>query len=229
MKQNPRPFQPFDRRSTRPQRHRPTGSSRGAIGAGCAVALGLAALAAVVVGWGIASYNGLIGAQETVEQRWAEVENQYKRRYDLIPQLVETVKGAARFEQETLTAVTEARAQVGRALLPEGLPTDPAELERYLSAQQTLSGALGRLFAVAEDYPELRATESFLSLQDQLEGTENRIAVARGDYTQAVLAYNRRVRAFPGNLLAGTFGFEELPQFRAEAQETTAPRVDFRD
>ena len=205
----------------------PFPARRGALGAGCAVGLVLAALVVIAVILGVTSYNGLVGSQETVAQRWAEVENQYKRRYDLIPQLVETVKGAANFEQETLTAVTEARASVGRVSLPENLPTDQAQLDQYVRAQQSLGATLGRLFVVAENYPELRATEAFRSLQDQLEGTENRIGVARNDYTVAVRDFNTRVRTFPRNLIAGMFGFAELPQFQTDPAQSEAPKVDF--
>jgi len=199
----------------------------GGIGVGAAVGLGLLLLLLVFVGGFVASYNGLVKDQERAEQSWAEVENQYKRRYELIPNLVETVKGVAEFEQSTMTAVTEARASVGRAQLPSGLPTDQAQLNAYIQAQQSLGGAIGRLFAVSENYPQLRATESFLSLQDQLEGTENRIAVARNDYTQSVFAYNTSVRSFPRNVVAGLFGFEKLPQFTVAEEETAVPKVEF--
>src|SRR5690606_12218432 len=131
---------------------------------------------------GIGKYNSLVTEREKVAAAWSEIDNQYQRRYELIPNLVETVKGAADFERSTLEAVVEARASVGRVQLPAELPTDPAQLDAYLRAQQGLGAALGRLFAVAESYPQLKATQNFLSLQDQLEGTENRIAVARRDY-----------------------------------------------
>jgi LemA protein len=180
---------------------------------------------AVLFLWG--GYNGLVSAEEDTAQRWAQVENQYKRRYDLVPNLVETVKGAADFEQSTLTELTEARASVGRAQLPERLPTDQAQLDAYVRAQQGLGSALGRLFAVSENYPQLRATEAFRDLQSQLEGTENRITVAREDYTRAVADYNKRVRRFPTNLVAALTGFETLPQFSVDEIETTVPQVEF--
>jgi LemA protein len=201
---------------------------RGAgIGLGAALGIGFLLLLLVIGGVFASSYNGLVSRQEAVDQSWAEVENQYKRRYDLIPNLVETVKGVAEFEQSTMTAVTEARASVGRVQLPSGLPTDQAQLDAYIAAQQSLGGALGRLFAVSENYPQLRASQSFLSLQDQLEGTENRIAVARNDYTRSVQDFNTNVRTFPRNLVAGMFGFEKLPQFSVPEEETAVPKVGF--
>ena len=143
-----------------------------------------------------------------------------------MPQLVETVKGAADFEKSVLTDVIEARASVGRVQLPE-VPTDPAQLEAYMRAQQGLSGALGRLFAVAEQYPTLRATENFLSLQDQLEGTENRITTARNDYIEASRAYNTDVRRFPGNLVAGMLGFEAAAPIPVGESDRERPEIDF--
>jgi LemA protein len=201
---------------------------RGAISKGCAIGAGvvvLIVLVPVMLLW--SGYNGLVGSQEDASQRWAQVENQYKRRYELIPNLVETVKGVADFEQSTLQAVTDARASVGRVQLPSDLPTDQESLNAYVRAQQGLGSALGRLFAVSENYPQLRATESFLDLQSQLEGTENRIAVAREDYTRAVAAYNKKVRRFPSNLVAALTGFEVLPQFTVPEEETAVPQVDF--
>jgi LemA protein len=203
-------------------------SRRGAIGKGCLVA-GLVVLIplALIAMVAFSGYNGLVSDQENVKQKWAQVENDYKRRYELVPNLVATVQGSADFEKSTLTEVTEARAQVGRVQMPSELPTDPAQLEAYMRAQQSLSASLGRLFAVAEAYPELKSTEGFLNLQHQLEGTENRITVAREDYTVAVRQYNTRRRKFPMNLLAGMFGFEELPQFTVPPEETAVPPVKF--
>ena len=201
---------------------------RGAVSKGCAIGAAVVLVPLVLVVlflWG--GYNGLVSSQEDASQTWAQVENQYKRRYDLIPNLVETVQGARDFEQETLTAVTEARASVGRAQLPSELPTDQAQLNAYLRAQQGLGSALGRLFAVSENYPQLKATEAFRDLQSQLEGTENRIAVAREDYTRAVAEFNKKVRRFPTNLVATLTGFEKLPQFSVDEVETTTPPVDF--
>jgi len=211
-----------------PSPRSPARGRRGAISKGCAIGAAVVFLIVLVPAlllW--SGYNGLVGTQEDASQRWAQVENQYKRRYDLIPNLVETVKGVADFEQSTLQAVTEARASVGRAQLPADLPTDQASLDAYVRAQQGLGAALGRLFAVAENYPQLRATESFRDLQSQLEGTENRITVAREDYTRAVATYNKKVRRFPSNLVAALTGFEALPQFTVPEAETAVPQVDF--
>jgi len=205
-----------------------SGAERGLAKAGCLIALGGALLLALILGGMLVGrYNGLVTQQEKARAAWSEIDNQYKRRYDLVPQLVSTVQGAADFERTTLEAVTEARASVGRAQLPAGLPTDPKQLQAYIAAQQGLGSALGRLFAVAEQYPELKATQSFLSLQDQLEGTENRIATARRDYIEAVRGYNTYQRRFPTNLVAGLFGFDPLAQLEAEAAERETPKVEF--
>jgi LemA protein len=137
------------------------------------------------------------------------------------------VKGAADFEKGTLEAVVNARAKVSQVQLPAGLPTDPAQLDAYIKAQQQLGGALSRLMVVAEQYPQLKATEAFRDLQVQLEGTENRITVARRDYIDAVKTYNTKVRSFPSNLLAGNFGFDTVPQFEVDAADKAVPKVDF--
>jgi LemA protein len=208
-----------------------TSARRGAIGRGLLLGLGclgvIVLLAIVAVAMGVGTYNSLVKGQENAAQKWANVENLYQRRYDLIPNLVETVKGAAAFETTTLTQVTEARASVGRAQLPSRLPEDPAEVQRYIEAQQQLGSALARLLVVSEQYPELRANQSFLSLQDQLEGTENRISVGREDYTVAVREYNTHLRGFPANVVAGMFGFDPLVQLDVPEQQQQAPRVDF--
>jgi LemA protein len=203
-------------------------SRRGAIGKGCVVAIAIvAALALLFVMIGVGGYNSLVKGQEDTKQKWANVENYYKRRFELIPNLVETVKGAANFEQSTITQVTEARASVGRAQLPADLPTDQAKLDAYIKAQAALGSALSRLMVVAENYPQLKATENFKDLQSQLEGTENRIAVAREDFTVAVKNYNTSVRSFPKNILAGIFNFQPLPQFTTPAEEQAVPKVNF--
>jgi LemA protein len=201
---------------------------RGSAKIGCLAAAGVALLLVLIVG-GIfmGRYNKLVTTQETIEAAWSEIDNQYKRRFDLIPQLVKTVQGAADFEKSTLEAVTEARASVGRAQLPAGLPTDPAQLQAYVQAQQGLGAALSRLMVVVERYPEIKANQNFLSLQDQLEGTENRIAVARRDYIEAVRIYNTTRRRFPANLIAGMFGFEKQPQMQFDAAERETPQVEF--
>lgn len=175
----------------------------------------------------VGSYNRLVEADETVEQAWANVETQYQRRADLIPNLVNTVKGAADFEGETLEAVTSARAQATSISLSVDDLSDPAMLERFQAAQSQLSGALSRLLAVSENYPQLRATEAFRDLQAQLEGTENRINTARRDYNQAVQGYNTQVRRFPTTIVASLTGFDRRTPFEAEAGAEQAPTVDF--
>lgn len=201
---------------------------RGFMKTGCLVALGAVGLIVLILAFTLAGrYNTLVAMQEKVAASWSEIDNQYKRRFDLVPQLVATVQGAADFEKSTLAAVTEARASVGRVQLPPGLPSDPAQLQAYVQAQQGLGAALGRLFAVAEQYPDIKANQNFLSLQDQLEGTENRIAVARRDYIDAVRAFNTERRRFPTNLVASMFGFEAATRLQAEAGERETPQVEF--
>lgn len=178
---------------------------------------------------GCGSYNALVGADEAVNEQWANLQSQYQRRADLIPNLVATVEGAADFERGTLQEVVEARA---RATAPEiqidaDDLDDPALVERYAEAQNALGGALGRLLAISENYPELRATENFLSLQDQLEGTENRIATERRRYNEVVTSYNRDIRTFPTNLWAGIFGFDRRVPFEAQEGAEQAPTVEF--
>jgi LemA protein len=203
-------------------------AQRGAAKVGCLVAAGVVVALVLVLGMTLVGrYNGLVGQEENVSARWSEIDNQYKRRYDLIPQLVETVKGAADFEKSTLEAVTEARASIGKAQLPQGIPTDSAQLQSYIQAQQGLSSALGRLFVVVERYPELKANQNFLDLQNQLEGTENRIAVARRDYIDSVQAYNTMRRRFPTNLVAGMMGFDEIPQLQIDESQRENPKVEF--
>jgi LemA protein len=207
---------------------RSVAAQRGSMKVGCLVAAAVAVVLVLIVGGMLVGrYNGLVTLQEKTEASWSEIDNQYKRRSDLVPQLVSTVKGAADFEKSTLEAVTEARASVGRAQLPQGVPTDPAQLQAYIQAQQGLSAALGRLMMVVERYPDIKANQNFLSLQDQLEGTENRIAVARRDYIEAVRQYNTYRRRFPTNLMAGMFGFESLPQLQIDPAERETPQVEF--
>jgi LemA protein len=203
-------------------------SQSGSVKIGCLVAAGVAlVLVAILAMTMVGRYNRLVTLQEGVEAAWSEIDNQYKRRFDLVPQLVNTVKGAADFEKSTLEAVTEARASVGRAQLPPGLPQDPQKLQAYVQAQQGLSSALGRLFVVVERYPDIKANQNFLSLQDQLEGTENRIAVARRDYIDSVRLYNTARRRFPTNLVAGLFGFDARPQLQIDEGERETPQVEF--
>ena len=175
-----------------------------------------------------ASYNRLVPLQQKVDQSWAQVQNVYQRRADLIPNLVNTVQGAANFEKSTLTEVTNARASVGRVQIdPNHAPTDAAKLQEFQAAQGQLSNALSRLLVVSERYPELRATQNFQSLQAQLEGTENRISVERGNFNTAVQDYNVAVRTFPTNLSAGIFGFRPRPFFEAQAGAEKPPTVNF--
>src|SRR5712671_356343 len=176
--------------------------------------------------WG--TYNRLVGLQQGVDTQWAQVQTVYQRRADLIPNLVNTVAGAANFEKSTLTEVTNARASVGRVQLdPSKAPTDAAQLQQFQAAQGQLSNALSRLLVVAERYPELRATQNFQNLQAQLEGTENRISVERGNFNSAVQEYNTAVRTFPTNLFAGMFGFQPRPFFEAQAGAEKPPTVNF--
>ena len=170
--------------------------------------------------------NGLNASNQEVKAKWADVQNQYQRRSDLIGNLVATVKGAAAHEQNTLTAVIEARAKATQITVnPDDLT--PEKLQQFQAAQGQLSQALGRLLMVTENYPELKANQNFRDLQAQLEGTENRIAVARRDYNESVQGYNSKVRSFPTNLLAGMFGFAPKATFEADVAAQKAPEVKF--
>jgi LemA protein len=176
---------------------------------------------------GCGSYNSLVSLDEGVANAWGNVQTQYQRRADLIPNLVNTVKGAANFEQSTLESVTNARARATQINLSVDDLNDPAKLQQFQEAQTELGRSLGRLLAVSENYPELRATEAFRDLQVQLEGTENRINTARRDYNESVQGYNTTVRRFPTNLIAGVFGFERKTAFEADAGAQDAPTVQF--
>ena len=176
---------------------------------------------------GCSTYNSMVSSEEGVEQAWANVETNYQRRADLIPNLVNTVKGAADFERETLESVTNARARATSINLSADDLSDPAKMQQFMAAQDQLSGALSRLLVVAENYPQLRATEAFRDLQAQLEGTENRINVARRDYNAAVRDYNTQIRRFPGSLVAGITGFDRRTPFEAQPGAEKAPVVDF--
>ena len=172
------------------------------------------------------SYNSMVEADENINAQWAKVENQYQRRADLVPNLVNTVKGYAAHESETLEAVIAARSKATQ------ITVDPANLteenlQKYQAAQGELSSALGKLLAITENYPDLKANQNFLELQAQLEGTENRIATERSRYTDAVNAYNKKIRKFPALITAKIFGFDAKPQFKAEASATQAPTVEF--
>lgn len=181
---------------------------------------------AIIALWGLNAYNGFIATEEELNEAWANVENQYQRRADLIPNLVATVKGYAEHEQETFEAVVDARAKATQITID---PTNATQeqLIAFQNAQGELSQALGRLIAVAESYPDLKANENFRDLQAQLEGTENRITVARQLFNETARAYNTRVRRFPNNIIAAMFGFEKKPYFQAEEGTNKAPQVEF--
>lgn len=180
----------------------------------------------LLVLFSISSYNGLVTSRETVNKTWSNVENQYQRRSDLIPNLVSTVKGAADFEKSTLTAVIEARANATSIRIDPNNMT-PEKLQQYQAAQSQVGGALSRLLAVAENYPQLKAVESFNQLQAQLEGTENRINEARRQFNDASQGYNTSRSKFPRVLFAGLFGFKERPYFEADKGTEKAPSVKF--
>ncbi len=176
------------------------------------------------------NYNKLVGLDEGVKQAWAEVQNNYQRRADLIPNLVATVKGAADFERETLESVIEARANATRPEInvdTDKLLNDPQAFQRFQQAQDNLTSALSRLLVVVERYPELKANQNYLDLQTQLEGTENRIATARRRFNETVQGFNSTARTFPTNIIAGIFGFNQKPYFEASAEAQQAPKVDF--
>lgn len=183
-------------------------------------------IVAVVVIWAVSGYNGLVTRQEKVNEAWANVETVYQRRADLIPNLVSTVKGYAAHEQETLQSVTEARAKATAMTIDPSTAT-PEELASWQRAQQEVSSALGRLLAISESYPDLKANQNFLELQQQLEGTENRISTERRKYNEMVRGYNASIRRFPKNILAGVFGFEKMTMFEAQEGAEVAPEVVF--
>ena len=194
---------------------------------GCLIAVVEAVV--IVLGcfvWVKNTYNGFVSQQEGVDAAWSQVENVYQRRADLIPNLVATVKGYAKHEQETLDKVVSARAKATQITVdPENL--NEASLKKYQEAQGELGSALGKLLAITENYPDLKANENFLQLQSQLEGTENRIAVERKNFNEVAQSYNSSIRQFPGNVLAGMFGFERKPYFEAEKGAEKAPEVNF--
>ena len=180
----------------------------------------------LVVLWAIGGYNGMVKMDEQVQNSWANVETQYQRRADLIPNLVSTVKGYAKHEQQTLEDVVKARSEATQVKVDAENLT-PEKLAAFQKAQSGVSSALGRLLAVAENYPDLKANQNFLELQSQLEGTENRITVARKDFNDTAKSYNQAIRQFPKNILAGIFGFEKKSYFEAEAGSEKAPKVEF--
>jgi len=185
--------------------------------AGCLIAAMVVVVLLVLGGVGV--YNGLVGAREAVDSQWAQVENVYQRRADLIPNLVASVKGAANFEQQTLTQVVEARSKVGQvtAQATGAILNDPQKFQQFQQAQDQLSSALSRLLVVVERYPELKAVQGFQDLMTQLEGTENRIAVERRRFNEVAQDYNTRLKRFPAVLVAGAMGFQPRPYFPAPA------------
>ncbi len=184
-------------------------------------------LALITISFSGCGYNTLVTMEEGVDGAWSQVENQYQRRADLIPNLVNTVKGYADFEKSVLTEVTEARSKVGQTQLSADDLSDPVKFQQFQDAQDQLSGALSRLLVVVEAYPELKANENFLALQAQLEGTENRIAVERKRFNDAVQAYNTEIRSFPTLITAGLFGFKDKQYFKSKEGSDQVPEVNF--
>lgn len=185
------------------------------------------AVVLLLVFWGVGQYNSLVVLDEQVNTSWSQVENQYQRRADLIPNLVETVKGYASHERETLEGVINARAKASQPIIQAGDGMTQEQLNQFQQVQGDLTSALNRLMVVVERYPELKADENFRQLQAQLEGTENRITTARMDFNNEAQQYNTKVRRFPTNIFAGLFGFHQRPYFQAEAGAEQAPQVKF--
>ncbi|HVZ00089.1 MAG TPA: LemA family protein [Dongiaceae bacterium] len=193
------------------------------------VGIAILALIVIVAVWALGSVNNIPKYEEDAHAKWAQVLNDYQRRADLIPNLVQTVKGAANFEQSTLVAVAEARAKVGTTQLPSDILTNPEAMQQFDANQGALTAALSRLLVVSEQYPELKATEGFQTLQAQLEGTENRIAVSRRDFIEAVRVYNTELKTFPGSIWHALLyrDREPMQQLQVEPQKTEVPQVDF--
>ena len=194
---------------------------------GLSVGGGLVLLLIILFVWVKNVYNNLVTLNETVNQSWSQVENQYQRRADLIPNLVNTVKGYANFERGVLTDVTNARAKVGQMNVSSDVLNNPQAFQKFQSAQNELSGALSRLLVTVENYPDLKANENFLQLQAQLEGTENRISVERRRFNETVQSYNTNIKLFPNSIFANIFGFREKQYFQATAGAETPPKVEF--
>lgn len=190
------------------------------------ILIGIVALIILIGGWLMSGYNDMVKLDENVNREWSQVENQYQRRLDLIPNLVNVVKGYASHEKETLEGVIEARAKATQTTIDPSNMTEE-QFANFQKSQDGLSGALNRLMVVVEKYPDLKATDNFKQLQAQLEGTENRITLARKDYNDAATIYNKLVRRFPNNMLAGIFGFSVRPQFKAQEGAESAPAVQF--
>jgi len=190
--------------------------------------IGIVVLGIILVLTGVGSYNKLNRLSQATDSQWAQVQSVYQRRADLIPNLVNTVSGAANFEKSTLTQVTDARASVGKVTVnANSAPTDPAQLAEFEKAQASLGGALSRLLVVSENYPNLKSNANFLALQTQLEGTENRISVERNKFNTTVQDYNTAVRSFPTVVMAGMFGYQTKPYFTATPAAQTPPTVNF--
>ncbi len=200
--------------------------SRGAIIALSIVAF-IILIGLSIIGWGVGVYNKLVSYDENVKQSWGQVENQYQRRYDLIPNLVETVKGYAKHEEEVFEKVAEARSSVGKLTITPEVLNNPQAFAKFQQAQDALSSALTRLMAVSENYPNLKADQNFLALQSQLEGTENRIAVERQRFNLGVQGYNTYVRRMPVSIIASFTGFHEKAYFAAQEGASAAPKVQF--
>lgn len=181
-----------------------------------------------IVRWWVGTYNSLVGLDEGTKQAWGQVQNQYQRRLDLIPNLVEVVKGYASHESEVFEKVAEARSSVGKLTVTPEVLKDPALFQKFQQAQGAMSSALSRLMLVAENYPQLKANENFLQLQAQLEGTENRIATERRRFNEVIQGYNTRVRMFPASFIANMNGFGQKQYFESEAGAEKAPKVDFK-
>jgi LemA protein len=192
-----------------------------------AIVGGIILIGIMTITWGVRTYNMLVGMDESVNGAWSQVQNQYQRRFDLIPNLVETVKGYATHEKETLENVTNARAKVGQMVISPEVLKNPQSFQMFEKAQGELTSALTRLMAVSENYPNLKANENFLQLQAQLEGTENRIAVERRRFNEVVQAYNTKIKTVPTSLVAGFGGFTYKPYFQSAAGAETAPKVKF--
>lgn len=194
---------------------------------GCGVGIVLVVIVVMFFSWVMGIYNNLVTLDENVTQSWSQVENQYQRRADLIPNLVNTVKGVADFEKETFTQVTEARSKVTQINVSPEMLNDPQAFQKFQAAQDNLGSALSRLLVTVEKYPELKANENFLQLQAQLEGTENRISVERRKFNQSVQGYNTTIRRFPANIVANFTGFNEKQYFQAVEGSDVAPKVEF--
>ena len=200
---------------------------KGLLGLGVVLA-GLVGVAVLAFMWGVGKNNNMVKMRNAMDAQWAQVQNVYQRRADLIPNLVKTVSGAANFEKSTLEAVVNARASVGQVKVdPSQAPDDPATLQKFQAAQDQLSSALSRLLVVVERYPELRANQNFLGLQAQLEGTENRISVERGKYNTTVRDYNTYIETFPNSFIASLRNFKTKPYFEATAGAERPPEVQF--